>query len=92
MLQMLERVLVKYEHQGHILYQEHQHVLNDLLAHIHQLDQAVEQVMFCRAHIHQLVQAVEQVEMLVHTLLFQDLQAALIVQLVSIQILGHRLE
>ena len=42
MLQILERILVKYEQQGHIRYQEHQHVLSDPLALIRLQDQAVE--------------------------------------------------
>ena len=86
MLQMLERVLVKYEQQEHILHLERRYALSDLLEHIHLLDQAVEHNVL-QGSIHQLDQAVEQVEMLVHILLIQDLQAALIVQLANIQIL-----
>ena len=39
MLQMLERVHAKYEQQEHILHQEHQHALSDLLAHIKQIEE-----------------------------------------------------
>ena len=43
---MLERARVKYEQQGHILHLERRYALSDLLAHIHLLDQAVDQIEF----------------------------------------------
>ena len=90
MLQMLERVHVGYEQQGHILHQEHQYALSDLLVHIHLLDQASEQIVW-QDSTHWRDQAVEQIEFLVNTLLLQDLQAAQIVRLANILILVRHL-